>query len=70
MAGGAQGGQAMGIRLKSAAQWVSLLGVLLALLGTVGPAAAQGKPIRIGEVNSSGLCSESRRNFLLRSTGS
>ncbi len=51
-----QGGQAMRIRLRSGMPVVAIFTLVLVLLATAGPAAAQGKPIRIGEINSySGL---------------
>jgi branched-chain amino acid transport system substrate-binding protein len=43
-------------RVTDATAVLTLLGMLVVVLATVGPAAAQGKPIRIGEINSySGL---------------
>lgn len=43
-------------RARYATAGLSTLSILLALIAVVGPAAAQGKPIRIGEINSySGL---------------
>ena len=51
-----QGGPAMRIRLRSGMPAVAIFTLVLVLLATAGPAAAQGKPIRIGEINSySGL---------------
>jgi branched-chain amino acid transport system substrate-binding protein len=46
----------MRTRLRFGMQGVAIFTLVLALLATAGPAAAQGKPIRIGEINSySGL---------------
>ncbi len=43
-------------RVKHATSALAVLSMLLVLIAAVGPAAAQGKPIRIGEINSySGL---------------
>jgi branched-chain amino acid transport system substrate-binding protein len=51
-----RGRQAMRQRVKYATPALAVLGMLLVLIAAVGPAAAQGKPIRIGEINSySGL---------------
>ena len=46
----------MRIRLRSGMPVVAIFTLVLVLLATAGPAAAQAKPIRIGEINSySGL---------------
>src|SRR5882724_12022075 len=51
-----QGGQAMPRGAKSATRALAVLTMGLVLIAGAGPAAAQGKPIRIGEINSySGL---------------
>src|SRR5262245_50957380 len=51
-----QGGPTMRRRLRHGAQGLTVLTVLLVVLASAGPAAAQAKPIRIGEINSySGL---------------
>ena len=51
-----QGGPAMRKPPRYGIQGLAILTLVLVLLATAGPAAAQGKPIRIGEINSySGL---------------
>src|SRR5262245_54780089 len=51
-----QGGQAMRKRLRFAMHAFAIFTLGLVLVATAAPAAAQGKPIRIGEINSySGL---------------
>ena len=46
----------MRIRQRSPVWWTSILSAVLVLVAAAGPAAAQGKLIRIGEINSySGL---------------
>jgi branched-chain amino acid transport system substrate-binding protein len=51
-----QGGPSMRNRVKYGIRGLAILTLLLVVLTTVGTAAAQGKPIRIGEINSySGL---------------